>query len=167
MSEKAKVIDKLKAEFKQWENDLAKIPEAKIIAPKAVEHLSIKDVIAHLWGWLQLSIARMEAAVQNKDLEFTLWEKPYDPENVDTINAKIYENNRDRSWSSVYQNWQDDGQRLLDLAEALPEADMLDKQKYEWLEGYAPIDVLIGAYEHHHTDHYPDLETWLNQQAGE
>jgi hypothetical protein len=66
----------------------------------------------------------------------------------------------------VHQVWRDGFLRLLELAAAIPEQDLLDTKKYPWLKGYALFDVLKGSYEHHHIDHLEPLQAWL-QQGGQ
>jgi ATP-dependent RNA helicase SUPV3L1/SUV3 len=40
---------------------LASLSESQITTPNLPANLSVKDVVAHLWAWQQLSIARLEA----------------------------------------------------------------------------------------------------------
>lgn len=167
MKGKQQIITDLREEFNSWEELLAGLSEAQIIAPQLPENLSIKDVMAHLMTWQQLSIARLQAAVHNREPQLPPWPPELDPEPAegqpDQMNAWIYETHRDRPWSEVYHDWRTGFLRFLELAEAIPEAELLEEGKYHWLEGYALWDVLYGSYTHHHQDHLEPLQGWLQE----
>jgi len=42
------------------------------------------------------------------------------------------------------------------LSDKIKEKDLLDGQKYPWMEGYNPAAVLLGTFSHHN-EHYLDL----------
>ena len=156
MNEKADMIAKLREEYTHWEGFLSGLNEAQLAAPHHPSAWSKKDVIAHLWAWQQLSIARLEAALEHREPQFSMWPAELEPESEDDleeINAWIYEANRARPWPRVHRDWQEGFLRFLALAEAIPEQDLLDSSKYPWLEGYSLYDVLLGSYEHHYEHH--------------
>jgi hypothetical protein len=65
MMDKRDILQMLREEFDRWEELLADMSEEQIIDPQLPSRLSVKDVIAHLWSWHQISIARMEAGLNN------------------------------------------------------------------------------------------------------
>lgn len=167
MNDKEQMITMLKGEFNRWEELLANMNEAQISAPHLPANWSIKDVIAHLRAWQQLSIARLEAALLDRAPEFPQWPTELNPEpeegEPDQMNAWIYETYREQPWSSVHRGWREGFLRFLELAEAIPEKELLDVGRYSWLEGYSLFAVLKGSYEHHHEDHLEPLLAWLRQ----
>jgi hypothetical protein len=117
-------------------------------------------------AWQIRSIARLEAALVNKEPEFPKW--PVEPEpdpgdNSDEINAWIYQTYHDQPFSSIHPAWSAGFQRFLELGQAIPEKDLLDPQRYPWMEGQPLAMVLIGSYEHHHIDHLVPILTLLRQ----
>ena len=165
MNDRNQIMAMLTEEFNRWEELLAGLSEAQIAAPELPGHWSLKDVIGHLRAWQQLSIARLEAAQRNQEPVLPDWLAGLDPdseENLDQFNARIYAIYQQQPWPQVYQQWRDGFLRLLEVAEALPEAGLLDSEKYPWLNGYALIAVLEGTYEHHH-EHLEPLLAWLGQ----
>jgi hypothetical protein len=156
----------LRGEFNRWEALLAGMSEAQITARNLPSDLSIKDVIAHLHAWQQVSIARLEAALLDREPEFPEWLAglhPESEENTDQYNESIYQAYREQPWSSVHQVWREGFLRLLELAEAIPEEALLEIGRYPWMEGYPLFAVLQGSYEHHHDDHLEPLLGWLGQ----
>lgn len=63
------ILAVLREELAHWEAVLASMSEEQIAAPLKPSDLLIKDEIAHLWAWQQRSIARMEAALHNREPE--------------------------------------------------------------------------------------------------
>ena len=163
MNEKKDILTKLQGEYKRWEELLAGLSEAQVTAPEFADNWSIKDMVAHLRAWQQRSIARMEAALHNKEPEYPAWPEQFDPEaegQPHDLNAWLYAKYRDQPWSSVYRDWSTGFRRFLELGEAIPENYLLDEGRYSWLEGYALLAVLEGSYEHHR-EHAEFLEPVL------
>jgi hypothetical protein len=156
MSDKQGILTALREEFDRWEALLASLGEAQITAPQLDDNWSIKDVIAHLHAWQQRSIARLEAALLDREPEYPAWPTQFEPEveGVNDLNAWLYATYRDQPWPSVHEDWRAGFLRFLELGAALPEKDLLEVGKYAWLEGYALVAVLQGSYEHHreHTE---------------
>ena len=163
MTDKTQMLTMLKEEFKTWETLLANLGEAQIMTPLQPGEMSIKDTMAHLMTWQQLSIARLEAGLRGSEPVLPDW-----PENLDAepdgephdMNPWIYETHQDESWATVYQAWRTGFLRFLELGEAIPERDLMEVDKYPWLEGYALFAVLEGSYGHHQ-EHYETVSTWL------
>lgn len=168
MNDKRQILATLRAEFDRWEELLASLPEKQIAAPRLPGSLSIKDVVAHLWAWQQLSIARLEAALYGREPEFHLWPSELDPDSeddIDQINAWIHRAYRDKAWPLVHGHWREGFLRFLELGEAIPEGHFYDPEKYPWLRGYPLVAVLTGSLEHHHDDHLEPLRAWIHQRG--
>jgi hypothetical protein len=165
MSDKNQIISMLREEFERWENILGGLSEEQISAPNRIAQLSIKDIVAHLMAWQQRSIARMEAGLDNREPVFPKWPEGVDPEveDVDQINAWIYQTYCDQPWQSVHEAWREGFLHFLELAEAIPEKDLMEVGRYAWLKDYALSAVLLGSYEHHHEEHLEPLLASLHQ----
>ena len=71
----------------------------QLTAPQLPSNWAVKDVIAHLRAWQQVSIARLEAALNNGEPEFPDWLaglQPESEEHLEQFNVRIYEANRDQ-----------------------------------------------------------------------
>jgi len=152
MNDKTQIITMLREEFSRWEELLAGMSKTQITTPLTPSKWSIKDVVAHLRAWQQVSIARLEAARLNKEPVLPNWLAGLDPESeedLEQFSARIYETCREQPWARVHQDWRNGFLRLLKLGEEIPENDLLDAGKYPWLKGYALLAVLQGSCEHH------------------
>jgi hypothetical protein len=164
---KQQLLTMLKDVFDQWEELLAGMSEAQIAATDLDDGWSIKDVIAHLWGWQQRSVARSVAALSDSEPQYPGWpeELGSDPDedgDVDKTNDWIYKTNRERSWTDVYEAWKRQFLRLLELSAQIPENDMLATGRYTWMGDYTLGDSLLGTYEHH-AEHIDTVRAHLRQ----
>ena len=169
MNDKQQLMATLKQEFDRWEELVAGLSEEQLNTPQPDSIMSIKDVLAHLLAWQQRSIARLEAAVQNKEPEFPKWPTELVPDSEegdpDQINAWIYQMYHDQSWADVHQKWRDGFLRFMELGEAIPEKDLFEVGKYRWLAEYSISMVLVWSCEHHHVEHLEPLVAWLGQSG--
>lgn len=149
---KKHILAALSEEFEQWEGVLARLDHRQIAAVHPDDHRSIKDDLAHLWAWQQRTIARVEAAVFDRQPVFPSWPDEIDLTAGDAINLAndwIFETYREKPWLEVYQNWRAGFLRLQDLAEQVAERDMLDGERYPWLNENSLAVFLLGTYDHH------------------
>ena len=165
MNMKGHILAALREQFDSWEESLADLREQQITTPSFDLGWSIKDVIAHLWGWQQISIARMEAGVFNRAPELPKWVMELDSvweEDANQTNARIYQIFHEQAWSKVHQNWREGFLRFLELGNKISEKDLLDTGRYPWLKGYNLAFILLASYEHHQ-EHLEKLIEWLRE----
>jgi hypothetical protein len=161
MNDKQQLITMLRDEFNRWEAVLGEMSEAQIETAQSPSIYSTKDVMAHLWAWQQRTIARLEAALYDREPQLPQW--PVMPsvegeDNVEQVNDWIYESNRNRSWADVHDDWRRGYLRFLELAEAVPEDAYFVVGKYSWLDRWSLAFILESSYEHHHVDHLEPLQ---------
>jgi hypothetical protein len=149
--DKREILDKLRAEYASWEATLAGLSEAQATR-SYVEGVSLKDELAHLWAWQQISRAHVRAAVQGRTPAYPTWPTqivPGDEGDLDAINAWIQTTYGDQSWARIYADWRAGFQDFLVLIEAVDADALFAPGHYAWLNGFRLVDVLIGSYEHH------------------
>lgn len=154
MKKKTELINQLKDVFRRWEEQLLTMNDAEIVTRQLSPDRSVKDDVAHLRAWLQVSIARLEAALSGKDPAYPGWVNGLDPdsdseEDTQSFNEGIYLAHRDESWPFVYHNWQEGFVHFIELAEKIPEDILSDTDRFPWLHGYPLLAILQGALEHH------------------
>lgn len=167
MIDKQQVLDRARAEFDRWEQLLAGLSELQILAKELDGGWSVKDVIAHLKAWQELSMMRLEAGQYGEEPVRPNWPEELDlvtESNVDETNAWIYAMHHGLPWSSVYPVWRYGYLRFLALGEAIPEDVLLKKKRYDWIEGYSLGDSLINSAEHHR-EHREILLDWLTNRS--
>lgn len=156
----------LREQFGRWEELLARLTPEQITAPQFDLGWSIKDVMAHLWAWQQISIARVEAAALDRVPIYPQWlvesQKDWE-EDASQTNDRIYEIAHEKSWTEVCQDWREGFLRFLKIVEGIPERELLDWDKYPWLKGFSLAAVLLGSYEHHQ-EHLEKLLAWQQER---
>jgi hypothetical protein len=152
MNMKEHILAALREQFDSWEGLLASMDEKQITTPRFDYDWSIKDVIAHLWAWQLISIARMEAGLQDREPEFPKWiielGKDWE-EDADRVNALTFETNHEKPWSEIYRNWKNGFLRFLEAGKEISERDLLDGDRYRWLKGYSLAFIFVASYDHH------------------
>lgn len=73
MNMKKHILAALQEQFEIWEQFLSSLSEEEIEAQRFDLNWSIKDVIAHLWAWQQVSIARVEAGAADREPRYPEW----------------------------------------------------------------------------------------------
>ena len=167
MNMKEHILAALKEKFDSWEELLTGLSEEQIIVPHFDYDWSIKDVIAHLWAWQQISIARVEAGLWNQKPQLPDWivESVENwEEDSDRVNALTFEKYHEKSWTEIHQNWQEGFVWFLELGNKISERDLLDGDKYPWLNGYSLAFILIASYDHHQ-EHYEKLIPYINKNT--
>lgn len=152
LGDKQQIMAALRAAFEELDALAAGMGAAELSAPRPGTGWSLKDELAHLHAWQQRSIARMEAAAAGREPLYPPWPADLDPETPvepDALNAWLHARTQARPWPEVYEAWRTGFLRLLELGAAAPEAELLQVDRYPWLEGYALADVLRGSCEHH------------------
>jgi len=159
MTDKEEIVANLRDVFEGWGEFLAGLSEEQITARNLPSDLSIKDVVGHLRAWQQVSNARLEAAIEDREPVYPAWTKGLDldaEENTEPFNARIHEEYLNQPWPQVYGGWREGFLRFLALAEAVPEKGLSELGHYSWLANYPLSAVLEGSYEHH-TEHLQEI----------
>lgn len=160
------ILAAMREELGAWDAALAGLSEEQLAAAQVLGHWTIKDVIAHLWAWQQRSIARIEAALHDREPVFPAWPVASDPDGpggADQANAWIYTTHRDMPWPQVYGMWREGYRRFVAAAERIAERDLLDSGRYAWMAGSPLAFVLLASYDHHQ-EHLDGVRAWLRGQ---
>ncbi len=168
MSDKQHILDELADIFSRWQVLLASLSEEQIHTSMAPSSWTVKDVVAHMWSWQQASVARMEAALDDRQPIYPAWwqQRLPDPdEDVDATNALLYSLNKDKPWTQVYTDWKTQFQRYLELTGRIAENDFIQPGRYAWMGKWAIADSSKGSLDHHQ-EHYETLTNWLLDHGG-
>lgn len=169
MNMKEHILAALGEQFNSWQELLASLNEEQIITPHFDLDWSIKDVMAHLWAWQQVSIARIEGGVQDREPEYPKWiveSLKIWEEDADRVNALTYGTQHRKPWSEIYENWRNGFLQVLELGSKISERDLLDGDRYAWLKGHSLAAILIASYDHHQ-EHIEKILAWLQEHGND
>ena len=159
---KTQLLVELHDENAYWQALLDDIGEANMIQPAVAGGWSIKDIVAHITGWRRRTVRRLQAVLKHEP-DFT---PPWPPElqEVDEINAWIYESNRDRPLVDVLSDSREVFQQLVAAIGGFSDDDVQNPQRFGWLEGEPLSGKLF--FSHFHEEHEPDMRAWLEKVKG-
>ena len=167
MNMKEHMLAALREQFERWEALLASLSEEQLTAPRFDLDWSIKEVLAHLWAWQQISIARMEAGAGDREPAYPQWILDLGEdweEDADRVNALTYEINHEKPSSEVYRNWRAGFLRFLEVGHTISERELLNGDRYPWLNGHSLAFILVASYDHHQ-EHFEKLRSWLHEHG--
>lgn len=158
MNARDALLARVRDERTFWHALLAEIGEARMEQPGPMGAWTFKDLAAHLTGWRERTIARLEAAARGQEAPPTPW--PASLETDDDINDWIYQQNRGRSLGDVLADADRSYERLAAALAALPEADLTTPGRFDWMEGKPLADG--DFFGHLHEEHEPSVLAWLS-----
>ncbi len=145
----------IRAEQADWRALVAEVGEGRMEQPGPMGDWTFKDLVAHLTGWRERTIRRLEAGPDREPP--TPW--PGHLTEDDEINAWIYEQSRDRPLREVLAEADASYQRLAAAVAALPEEDLTTPGRFAWMEG-EPL-AAADLFGHLHEEHEPAIRAWL------
>ena len=156
--QKSELLNWLQEEYQQWEALLDQIGPTRMEQPSVNGDWSMKDIVAHQWGWLPRLITRIQAAQRGEAEPPPPW--PAHLQTDDEINAWIYESNHGRSVRDVLDESRQVFQQFVAVIEGLPDGTRIDEERHlVWLKGQRfPVGEF---FDHFHDDHEPDVRAWL------
>ena len=95
---KTEALERIAAERRYWRDLVVEVGEDRMDEPGPMGQWTFKDLAAHLLGWRQRMIARLEAAVAGEREPAPAW--PADLSD-DEVNEWLHERDRDRPLREV------------------------------------------------------------------
>ena len=156
--QKSELLDWLQEEYQRWESLLDQIDRIHMDQPGVNGDWSMKDIVAHQWGWLPRLIMRIQAAQRGEVEPPPPW--PAHLQTDDEINAWIYETNRGRSVQEVLGDSDRVFQQLVSAIKGLPDDVRIESEGHlVWLNGQR---FAVGEFfDHFHDDHEADVRAWM------
>ena len=155
-------LDRIERGRATWQDLAAQVDEAAMDEPGAMGDWSFKDAAAHLNGWRELTVARLEAAAAGETAPPTPWPEGFNDETdeaTDATNAWLHARAQERSAAEILAEAREQFARIRAAVEAIPASEL--NAPCPWLDGYPLSAVIAGSLEHFHVDHEPDLRAWL------
>ena len=156
---KTELLSHVHSERERLETALASVDEARMSEAGLYGKWSVKDMLAHIGWWEQRAAHIIDAVIHDQTPQGSV-----DSQNIDEINAKVYQENRTRSLSDVRQSEREAYRELVLLTESLSEADLFDPQHFTLTKGQPLANWVIWNTYEHYAEHLVELQAWLKQQ---
>ena len=161
MSARDRLVAHIQSERAWWANLVEEIGEHRMTEPGPMGEWTFKDLAAHLLGWRDRTIGRLEAAAEGHSEPAPPW--PAELVEDDDINAWIHERHRDRSVREVLDDVDRSYERLEKAVMALEEELVARPGAMPGLEDQALVDA--DFFGHVHDEHEPSIRAWLDRGA--
>jgi tetratricopeptide (TPR) repeat protein len=150
MQIKQRLLNLLRLAYNEEQVFFAKLSDRERSAIGKLEQWSAKDLIAHLGAWKERQTQKITATLRG--------ENPPIDGNLDEINSKIFEENRNTSWDDILKYAERGYSSAVDCVRAVPDAKLVDSRALPWQEGKPLWRIIVGnGYVHpitHLTEYY-------------
>jgi hypothetical protein len=151
------ILARLAREHEAWRAVVAEVGPDRMTEPGPMGPWSFRDLAAHLGGWRDRTIARLEAAADGGPEPPDPW--PAGLDDPDGINDWIQAQAADRSTEEVLEAIDASFRRLGAALARFPEAVLTDPHAIPQADGTAAVDV--DWVSHWHDEHEPTVREWL------
>jgi hypothetical protein len=159
---KAELLARIDQEREAWRALVNEVGMDRMDEPGPMGDWSFKDLAAHLLGWRQRTIGRLEEAAGGPPAVERFW-PPELGDDDEPINDWIHEQHRDRPAADVLRDADETYARLRAAIERLHEATITDPGRFAWLEGLSLAESPL--FSHLHDEHEPSIREWLAARA--
>jgi hypothetical protein len=154
---RAALVATCERERQAWRDLVEEIGIDRMTEPGPMGPWSFKDLAAHLLGWRDRTISRLEAAADGREPPPPPW--PSDLDDDDPINAWFQARSDGRSVRAVLGDVDRSYERLANAIAALPEDLVTRRDALPWMEGESLAET--DLFGHLHDEHMPSIRAWL------
>jgi hypothetical protein len=156
---KAELLERIDREHGAWQALVAEVGGDRMEEPGPMGEWSFKDLAAHLLGWRQRTIARLEAASGGPPAVEQFWPSDIGDDD-DSINDWIHAQHRNRPVPDVLADVDASYGRIRAAVERLDDAAVTDPNRFAWLDGQSLAETAL--FSHLHDEHEPSIREWLD-----
>lgn len=164
---KTQVLDAMRAAHAEMQRYLAALTPEQRIAPALDDGWSVKDSLAHLSAWENMTIGWLEASLRGKEV------KRYTPEFVESdgdegitvlnaLNNHLFEQNKNRDWEEVLAEFNAAHENLDRVVERMSENDIFNPARFAWRRGSPALDMIANNTYTHYAEHME----WMRRAFG-
>lgn len=135
----AELLDRAEAMYAKLMAEIDGLSIDDIVAGDTVGEWSIKDVIAHLYEWQQMTVRWYQAGQAG--------ENPVTPSDdytwreIPELNQHIYETYKDVAWDTILSDFETSHQDTLSLIKTIDNDELFTRKVYQWTKS-----TTVGAY---------------------
>ncbi len=153
---KSQLLESIQNDYQAWKDTLAKLDDVRMVTLK-IGDWTIKDIIAHITWHENEMIGLLKTHV--------LAGSPWWNEPTEQRNRHIFELNQGRALDEVRREAERIHGEMVQLLEALPEADLYDPASFAGMPpDWQPSDLIVQNTYEHYQDHLKDLTKSLERK---
>jgi hypothetical protein len=158
---RADLIERIQRDHAFWRDLIDEVDRDRMTEPGPMGEWTFKDLAAHLLGWRERTLDRLEAAAQGREEPPPPW--PADLDDDDPINDWIQRRSHGRSVTEVLDEVDRSYARLAAVVAVLPGNLITDPLAFEWLGGESLAETEL--FGHLHDEHLPSIRAWLTTRG--
>jgi len=160
---KEHLIELTRSERGLLEHVLADIPDDQMAEPGVEGDWSIKDILVHIAVWERRMVRWLAETLRGEIPQQLPSGMTWD--DLDQMNEQTYLENRDKPLAEVLSEFHRSYRAALKAVEAVPEADLLEPDRFAWRKG-KPLWEMVAANMHRHCgEHRKSIWAWLEALA--
>ncbi len=159
---KKEIIENLRESRREMDQLLQGLEEDEMTEPKVMDGWSLKDILAHISRWEAELVTMLFELKRGKEPSRARIEGMDD---VDRLNAKWYEEDKDRPLHLVQGDFRGLRKQTIRRLEGFSEEELNDPERYDALRG-EPLWrwVAVDTYEHER-EHAEFIRSWLEERG--
>jgi len=143
VNKKNQLLDLLSKSDQSELNFISDISDEERAAIGTSQDWAVKDEIIHIAVWKASMSERFVAARADK--------RPPDYDDWDAVNEEIFQRHREDTWQEVLEFRERSYQQLVEQIQSFDEDDLVDEQRYDWLNGRSLWKrTIYNSYFHPH-----------------
>ncbi len=142
---KASLIDLLGRAQSDQRALLAELSDDERAVIGTADHWSVKDIVVHIAFWKKRQLERLAAAARE--------EAPLEREHYEQVNARVFEEWRERPWQAVIDESEHIFDALVAQVRAFDPVALAEPNRYAWQEGRSLLAGLVGNGVFHPESH--------------
>ena len=154
---RAELVANCERERTLWRDLVDEVGVERMTEPGPMGPWSFKDLAAHLLGWRDRTIARLEAAADAREAPAPPW--PGELVDTEQINDWFQARSDGRSVRAILDDVDRSYERLAAAIAGLPEDVVTSRDAFPWMEGESLAER--NLFGHLHDEHMPSIRTWL------
>jgi hypothetical protein len=155
------LIQRIHEEQRLWRELVAEVGRERMSEPGPMGEWTFKDLVSHLAGWRNRTLARLEAVARGRHTPADPW--PSALTDDDAINAWIRDRDLDRSVDDLLADYDRSFERLAAVTAALPDDVLTAPGRFPWMGDIAFVDAPL--FGHLHEEHEPAVRRWLRSRT--
>ncbi|MBI4671586.1 MAG: ClbS/DfsB family four-helix bundle protein [Chloroflexi bacterium] len=164
-NDKSALLRAIRASHAEMHQYLASLTPEQLGAPVLDDGWSVKDSLAHISAWENMTIGWLEASrrgeyVRRYTPEFVQGEDA-DEGNVvlNALNNHLFRQNHHRAWDDVLAEFNAAHENLYRVVERMTEDEIFNPTRFAWRKGSPAFDMIAGnTY-----DHYAEHMDWIKK----
>ena len=154
---KTKLYEEIYAERDVLEATLAMLNVSEMMDPVLEGEWSIKDVLAHIVDWEQRMVLWINESLDGDGPDLS---SDWSDEILNKLNQEIYENNKDREYQEVWDEFQLSYQQSWKAVKRMTDEDLFEPHRFAWREGRPMWYIVEANMSGHYKEHNEAIKHW-------